>query len=113
MLLMVEKSISGGICHAIHQYAKANNKYIKDYDKNKQSSYLKYWDMNNLCGWSMSQNLPVNKFEWTEDTSQFNEHLIKNIMKEVMKDNFSKLMLNILKNYTKSLLLIYMIKLNL
>ena len=38
MLLMVEKRIRGGICNAIHQYAKANNKYMKDYDKNKESS---------------------------------------------------------------------------
>ena len=63
MLLMVEKGIRGGICHAIHQYAKANNKYMKDYDKNKESSYLKYWDVNNLYGWAMSQKLPVNEFE--------------------------------------------------
>ena len=41
MLLMVEKGIRGGICHAIHQYAKSNNKYMKDYYKNKESSYLK------------------------------------------------------------------------
>ena len=41
MLLMVEKGVRGGICHAINQYAKANNKYMKDYDKNKESSYLK------------------------------------------------------------------------
>ena len=40
MLLMVEKRISGGICHAIHRYTKANKKYIKDYDKNKGLSYL-------------------------------------------------------------------------
>ena len=37
MLLMVEKSIRGGIYHAIHRYSKANNKYMKDYDKNKES----------------------------------------------------------------------------
>ena len=42
MLLMVEKGIRGGICHAIHRYAKANNKYMKDYDKNKELSCLKY-----------------------------------------------------------------------
>ena len=41
MLLMVEKGITGGICHAIHQSAKANNKSMKNYDKNKESSYLK------------------------------------------------------------------------
>ena len=42
LLLMVEKDIRGGICHAIYQYAKANNKYIKNYDKNRESLYLKY-----------------------------------------------------------------------
>ena len=54
---MIEKSISGGICHTISQYIKTNNKYMKDYDKNKQSSYLKYWGVNNLYGWVMLQNL--------------------------------------------------------
>ena len=82
MLLMVEKGIRGGICHGIHQCAKANNKYMKDYDTNKESSYLKYWDVNNLYGWPMSQKLPVNKFEWVEDTSQFNEDFIKNYNEE-------------------------------
>ena len=75
---MVEKGIGGGVCHAIHQYAKANDKYMKDYDKNKESSYLKYWHVNNLYGWVMSQKLPVNIFEWIEDTSQFNENFVKN-----------------------------------
>ena len=42
MLLMVGKGIRGGICHSIYRYAKANNKYMKDYDKNKKSSYLQY-----------------------------------------------------------------------
>ena len=42
---MIEKGIRGGLCHAIHQYAKANNKYMKDYDKNKEPSYLKYWNV--------------------------------------------------------------------
>ena len=54
MLLMIEKCIRGGIWHSIYRYAKANNKYIKDYDKNKESSYLQYWDANNLYGWVMS-----------------------------------------------------------
>ena len=45
--LMVEKPARGGICLAIHRYAKANNKYMQDYDQNKESSYLKFWDVNN------------------------------------------------------------------
>ena len=48
MLLMVEKGIRGGICHAIHKYAKANNKYVKKSDKNIESSYLMYLDDNTL-----------------------------------------------------------------
>ena len=48
MLLMLEKDMKGGICHPIHQYEKANNKYTKDCDKNKESSYIQYWDVNNL-----------------------------------------------------------------
>ena len=48
MLLVMEKSIREGICHAIHRHAKANNKYIKDYEKNKELSYLKYWEVNNF-----------------------------------------------------------------
>ena len=78
MLLMVEKGIRGGICHVINRYAKANNKYVKDYDKNIEPSNLKYWDVNNLYGWTMSQKLPVNEFEQTKDTSKFNEDFIKN-----------------------------------
>ena len=88
ILLMVEKAIRGGISHAIHQYAQANKKYMKDYDKNKESLYLKYWDVNNLYGWAMSQTLPVNNFEWIEDTSQFNEDFIKSYNEEIGKGYF-------------------------
>ena len=63
MLLMVEKGIRGGICHAIHRYAKANNRYMKNYDKNKELSYIQYLDVNNLYGWPMSQKLPVDGFK--------------------------------------------------
>ena len=72
MLLMIKKGIRGEICHSFYQYAKANNKYMKDYDKNKESSYLQYWDKNIVYGWAVSQKLLVNNFEWIEDTSQFN-----------------------------------------
>ena len=58
MLLMVEKGIRGGICHSIYRYAKTNDKDMKDYDKNKESSYLKCWDVNNLYDEAVSQKLP-------------------------------------------------------
>ena len=78
MLLMVKKGIKGGICHAIHRYAEANNKYIKDYDKNKESSYIQYLDANNLYGWAMSQKLSVDGFKWKKNISKFHEDFIKN-----------------------------------
>ena len=100
MLLMVEKGIWVGICISIYWHTKANNKYMDDYDKNIELSDLQCWDVNNLYGWAMLQKLPVNSFEWIEDTFHFNEDFIKKtIMKKVIKDVFSKLMSNILKNY--------------
>ena len=80
MLLMVEKGIRGKICRAIHTYAKVNNKYMKNYDKDITSSYLAYLDANNLYGWAMSQKLLVNGFKWVEKSrlSRFNERFIKN-----------------------------------
>ena len=78
MLLMVENGIRGGMCQTIHRYARANNKYMKNYDKNIEPSYLMYLDGSNLYGWAMSQKFPVNGFEWVEDLSQFKEDFIKN-----------------------------------
>ena len=62
MLLMIEKGIRGGMSQSTQKYAKANNKYMKNYDKSNESSYLKYLNANNLYGWAMSQKLPVNEF---------------------------------------------------
>ena len=78
MLLMVKKGIRGGICRAIHRYAKANNKYVKNYDKNIISSYLMYLYAKNLYVWGMSQKLPVNGSKWIKKFSKFNEDFIKN-----------------------------------
>ena len=68
MLMMVGKSIRRGICHSFYQYAKTNNKYMKDYAKSKDLPY----------------------FEWIEDASQFNEDLVRNYHKEKHKGYFFK-----------------------
>ena len=89
MLLMVENGIRGGICHSIHRYAKANNKYMQNYNNNEETSYIQYLDANNLYGWAMSKKLPVNAFKWldTSETSalarsnKINEDFIKNYNK--------------------------------
>ena len=73
---MVEEGIRGGICHSIHRHAKANNKYMKNYNKNEGSLYIQYLDANNLYGWAMSQKLPVNGFKWVKNT--IDEKFIKN-----------------------------------
>ena len=75
---MVEKGIRDGICHAIHRYAKANNKYMENYDENKESSYIQYLDANNLYGYSMREKLTLDGFKWKKNMLKFNEDFIKN-----------------------------------
>ena len=64
MTLMIGKGSRSGICQTSHRYAKANDKYMKNYNKNIESSSIEYLDANNLYGWAMSQKLPVNDFKW-------------------------------------------------
>ena len=95
---MVEKGIRGGICHTIYRYAKANSKYMKNYDKNKELSYYKYWDVNNLYASAMSQKLPVNDFKWDEDISEFNEDFIKSYNDQSDEGYFLEADVQYLKN---------------
>ena len=85
MLLMVEDGIRGGICHAIQRYAKANNKYMNDYNKNKECSYIQYLDANNLYGMAMSEKLPINRFKWMVDISGIVENFVKSYNKNSSK----------------------------
>ena len=78
MLLMIEAGITGGMCQSVHRYAKANNKYVKNYNKNIEPSYIMYLDANNLYGWAMSQKSPVDDFKRESDLSRFSEDFIKN-----------------------------------
>ena len=77
---MIENGIRGGICQSAYRYAKTNNKYMKNYNKNIESSYIEYLDANNLYTWEISQKFPVNDFKWVkqEELSNFNEDFIKN-----------------------------------
>ena len=77
MFLTYEKGIRGGICNKVHSYAEANNKYMKNYDKNKESSFLMYVDANNLYGWAMIKKLPADGFKWVDDLSMFTADFIK------------------------------------
>ena len=94
MLLMIEEGIRGGICHSIHRYAKANNKYMKNSNNNEELSYIQYLDPNNLYGWAMSKKLPVNGFRWL-DSDKINEINEEFIIKVI----FWKLMLNMQRDY--------------
>ena len=84
---MLRKGIKGRICHIIHHYVNANNKYMKDNNKNKESSYFKHWDVNSLHGWAMSQKLTEGSFKLVENTFQFSKDFIKNY-KEVDDEGY-------------------------
>ena len=82
MFLTYEQGIRGRICNKVQRYAEINNKYMKNYDKNKESSFLMYVDANNLYGWTMSKKLPVDGFKWVDDLSMFTEDFIKSYDEE-------------------------------
>ena len=105
MLLMLEKVIRGGICHSIYQYAKTNNKYMKDYDKNKESSYFQYWDVNNLMVAQCRKSFQKIIFRRSKIRLSFMKVSQKTIMKKVIRDIFLKLMSSILKIYMNCIMI--------
>ena len=68
--LFIEKGLRGGISYIAKRYAKANNKYMNDYDPKKQSTFISYLDMNNLYGWAMSEYLPYEGFKWLKNVDK-------------------------------------------
>ena len=71
MYLSIEKGLRGGISYITKKYAKANKKYIKNYDPTKSSTYISYLDMNNLYGWAMSGYLPYGGFKYLKSVDNF------------------------------------------
>ena len=65
--LFIEKGVRGGVSYISKRYAKANNKYMNNYDSKQPSNYITYLDANNLYGWAMSQNLPTGGFKWLSE----------------------------------------------
>ena len=80
-------------------YAKANNKYMKYYDKNKELPSLQYYEVNIFYGRAMLQKLPINNFEWIKDTSQSNEYFIKHYNEESYEGIFFFFKLILMENY--------------
>ena len=84
---MIEEGIRGRIYHTVHRYAKANNRYMKDSDERKESSYIQCLDANNLYGAAMSEKLPINGFKWVNDISGINEKFVKSYDKKILLDS--------------------------
>ena len=65
--LFIKKGTRGGVSYISKRYAKANNKYMNDYDPEKPSTFIIHLDKNNLYGWLISEYLPNEKFEWLKN----------------------------------------------
>ena len=69
--LFIKKGLRGGISYIVKRYAKANNKYLNDYDPKKPSTFISYIDMNNLYGWVTSEYLPCGMSNWLKNIDKF------------------------------------------
>ena len=98
MLQFIEKGLRGGISYIANRYGNANNKYMKDYNKNKPSKYIMYLDANNLYGWAMSQYLPTGGFKWMKQ-----EHIDKLDLGKYKEDSKKGLILEVDLEYPKEL----------
>ena len=98
MLLMIEEAVRGGITQVITKFSEANNKYMQNYDKNKDSSFLQYLDLNSLYAWAMCQKPPMKNFNWCKDLSYINQKFIKNYDEDSFENRY---ILEVEVEYTK------------
>ena len=70
MYLFIEKGTRGGISYIAKRYAKANNKYLNDYNSEEPSTFTSYLDKNNLHGWTVSEYLPYGEFNWVKNVDE-------------------------------------------
>ena len=82
MFQFIQKGTRGGISYIANRFGEANNKYIKEYNKEKPSNYILYLDANNLYGYAMSQCLPTGGFKWLKE-----KQIDKIMNKTILPDN--------------------------
>ena len=109
--MMFEQGIRGGIPHISKRYAEANNKYMKNYDKTKPSTYIQYFDANNLYGWAVSQKLPTHGFKWIDVNKSKVIKLLEN-KKIQIRVSYLRLILIILKRYGIHTMIIHLLQKN-
>ena len=90
MLMFIERGIRGGISQCSNRYAKANNQHLKpeNYNRDEEDKYIMYYDINNLYGWTMVQNLPHGGFKWEDHYEKFNDETYINNIKEDANEGF-------------------------
>ena len=102
--LFIEKGLRGGISYIAKRYAKANNKYMNDYDSKKPSKFITYLDMNNLYGWGLCEYLPYSEFKWLKNVDRFDVNSIseKSLIEYFLEDD-----LDIMINYMNCTMIIH------
>ena len=102
--LFIKKGLRGGISYIAKRHAKANNKYMNDFNPKKPSKFITYLDLNNLYGWAMSEYLSYGEFKWLKNVDGFD---VNSISEKSPIRIFSKLTLNILMNYMNCTMIIH------
>ena len=102
MALFIEKGLRGGISYIAHRYARANNKYLPDYNRELDGSYLMYLDANNLYGWAMSERLPTGNFKWLNNLPDTPEE-IEFFLSKYTEDSDKGIILEVDLEYQKEL----------